>query len=266
MKLSLGSTTLCYERWTGPGFPIVLAHGLTDSRECWTRLVERLAPRHDVVAYDARGHGGSPPPEPSTPPDAAARDLVALVDALRLERPALLGHSMGAVTAAVAASLLGDRCRGVVLEDPPVWAAPGDGSGHAPKNDHWREWRARVVRRRALPEDAMRALLSEEAPDWHPLDREGWIRAQLAVDPIVFDTAHEMHADWYRHLAQVTCPVLLLTGEVERGGLVDAAAIGRLSACWREARVVVIRGAGHCIRRDRFETYAAAVEAFLGDC
>jgi N-formylmaleamate deformylase len=264
--LAIGTARIAYRRWRGPGFPVVLAHGLTDSHACWTRVVERLAPHHDVVAYDARGHGDSSAPDVDAAPDTPARDLVALVEALELERPALVGHSMGAVTVAVAASLLAARCRAVVLEDPPLRGDAGNRAGRPVRYDGWEQWRARVERRRGLAPAALEVECRDELASWHPLDRAGWVQAQRAVAPIAFDAPHEMYADWDRHLSRVTCPLLLVTGEPERGCLIDARALDRLAGRWNSARVVAIRGAGHCVRRDRFDAYWAAVSEFLQNC
>src|SRR5206468_243666 len=71
------------------------------------------------VAYDARGDGQSSAPEDGYSVDERAADLAALIDGLGLDRPAVVGHSMGADTAARAAALHPDLVRGVVLEDPP---------------------------------------------------------------------------------------------------------------------------------------------------
>lgn len=85
-----------------PGPPIVLLHGLTATRRyvvMGSRLLERSGYR--VIAYDARGHGrSSPAPEPGAYGyGRLARDLEAVLDALRIPRAALAGASMGAHTA-----------------------------------------------------------------------------------------------------------------------------------------------------------------------
>ena len=244
---------------------MVLAHGLTDSHACWTRVIAHLVARHEVVAYDARGHGDSSAPDTGDAPDAPALDLVALVDALGLERPALVGHSMGAVTVAVAAALLGDRCRAAVLEDPPMRGDATNRAGRPVRYSGWSEWRERVQRRCRLTPDELLAECRDELANWHPDDRAGWVEAQAAVDPGVFDAPHEMYADWYRHLDRVACPVLIITGEPERGCLLSAADLDRLRRQARDARVARIPGAGHSVRRDRFEAYWAAVDAFLSE-
>ena len=50
---------IAYER-TGSGPPLVLVHGITESRHSWAPLIPSLAERFDVVAVDLRGHGNRP--------------------------------------------------------------------------------------------------------------------------------------------------------------------------------------------------------------
>ncbi|HEV3318284.1 MAG TPA: alpha/beta hydrolase [Solirubrobacteraceae bacterium] len=85
----------------GTGPPIVLLHGLTATRRyvvMGSRLLERSGRR--VIAYDARGHGGSTPAPKSGAYgyDRLARDLQAVLDSLDIERATLAGASMGAHT------------------------------------------------------------------------------------------------------------------------------------------------------------------------
>ncbi len=86
----------------GEGAPIVLLHGLTATRRyllMGSRALERSG--YATIAYDARGHGHS---SPAPAPDAytyelLAQDLLAVLDALEIERAVLAGASMGAHTA-----------------------------------------------------------------------------------------------------------------------------------------------------------------------
>jgi pimeloyl-ACP methyl ester carboxylesterase len=85
----------------GAGSPIVLLHGLTGTRRyvvMGSRLLERSGRR--VVAYDARGHGhsGPAPAADAYAYDRLARDLLAVLDTLQIERATLAGASMGAQT------------------------------------------------------------------------------------------------------------------------------------------------------------------------
>jgi pimeloyl-ACP methyl ester carboxylesterase len=108
----------------GNGPDLLLLHGGADNVETWRELAPLLTPRFRVAAYDARGHGRSP-----TPDEASVRQMVddvfAVADELRLERPLLVGHSMGGINALLAAAEA-DRFAGVVALDavPRWWSRP----------------------------------------------------------------------------------------------------------------------------------------------
>jgi pimeloyl-ACP methyl ester carboxylesterase len=87
---------LAFDR-TGSGDPLVLVHGLGSARTTWLPLLPALSLRYDVIAVDLPGHGESPPlprTEPATPRRLAKR-LAALLDELGLERPHVMGSSLG---------------------------------------------------------------------------------------------------------------------------------------------------------------------------
>jgi pimeloyl-ACP methyl ester carboxylesterase len=115
----------------GDGRPLVLLHGLSATRRNvvqGSRLLVRAGYR--LVAYDARGHGESEPPPA---PDAYEyRDLVddleAVLDALAIERPVLVGSSMGAATAITWALEHPQRVPALVQITPAYRGVPpGDG-------------------------------------------------------------------------------------------------------------------------------------------
>ena len=108
-----GSLTLRGEQAGPVGAPaVVLLHGVSATRRNVVHGSRHLARRgYRMVAYDARGHGDS---DPAPSPDAygypeLVDDLRAVLDELGLERPVLVGASMGAATALAFA--LEDRAR-----------------------------------------------------------------------------------------------------------------------------------------------------------
>lgn len=111
----------------GEGPAVVLLHGLTATRRyvlLGSRNLERSGLR--LIAYDARGHGESGPPED---PEAyeysdLATDLVAVLDSRKLGSAVLVGNSMGTHTAAAFALAHPDRVRGLVLVTPAYTGAP----------------------------------------------------------------------------------------------------------------------------------------------
>src|SRR5262245_46688680 len=89
------------ERGHGP--LLVLLHGITASARVWDPVAERLAARYRVVAVDQRGHGLSEAPEHGYGADEFAHDVQALVEDLDSGPAVVMGHSMGARNALVAA-------------------------------------------------------------------------------------------------------------------------------------------------------------------
>ena len=97
-RIEVGRLTIAFER-SGDGPPLILLHGgLSDHRE-WRRQLDGLSEEFTVVAWDAPGCGGSSdPPESFRMPDYADC-LAALIEALGLERPHVLGLSWGSTLA-----------------------------------------------------------------------------------------------------------------------------------------------------------------------
>ncbi|MGC8640878.1 MAG: alpha/beta fold hydrolase [Isosphaeraceae bacterium] len=104
----------------GSGPDVVLIHGLTGDLSIWflARAVGALAASHRVTVYDLRGHGYSDAPAEGYTSGDHARDLIALLDVLGIDRASLVGHSFGAVIAMHAAVLTPHRIEALVLSDP----------------------------------------------------------------------------------------------------------------------------------------------------
>lgn len=95
---------------------VLLIHGVTASHLSWPFVAERL-PHARVIAPDLRGRGRSNALAGSAGLDAHARDLVAVLDALGVQRCVVVGHSMGAFVALVLGDRHPERVSRVVLVD-----------------------------------------------------------------------------------------------------------------------------------------------------
>ncbi len=99
-------TTISYsEQGSGDGPAVLLVHGITESTPSWEPVIDRLVGSHRVVSLDLRGHGASGTAE-RYDLEAMAGDVVAVSMAAGLEKPHLVGHSLGgAVVSAVGAAM-----------------------------------------------------------------------------------------------------------------------------------------------------------------
>ncbi|HMO55969.1 MAG TPA: alpha/beta hydrolase [Roseiflexaceae bacterium] len=259
--LEIRGVRLRYHRTGGGGEAVVLVHGLTDHGLYWSALARELAHDYDVVFYDSRGHGAS-----GTSPDGyelttLAADLVALVQALGLQRPALIGHSMGGSTASLAAATTPGLFRALILEDP-VWSS-GTGGPPLDLNERRLQWREQIRARQQRDRATLLAEVQAESPSWSAEDYERWIDSKLAVRPEALDVMPSLARNWLADAQQIDCPLLVLTGEPERGAIVDPIAEQALLAAQPLARVLRLSGTGHQVRRERFDAYLPAVREFL---
>jgi pimeloyl-ACP methyl ester carboxylesterase len=103
----------------GDGPPAVLLHGLACGQRMWFHQVRALRSRFRVITYDQRGHGGTDTPAATTGYSAAllARDLVGVLDALEIERAAIVGFSLGGGPALALAASQPYRVSRLVLAD-----------------------------------------------------------------------------------------------------------------------------------------------------
>jgi pimeloyl-ACP methyl ester carboxylesterase len=102
----------------GSGRPLVLVHGIAESRRIWDPLVAPfLTAGYRVIAVDLRGHGGSSRVAPYDLATMAA-DLAAVLEVEGADDALLVGHSLGGVV--VSAYAAGGPCRGVVNVDQPL--------------------------------------------------------------------------------------------------------------------------------------------------
>lgn len=232
----------------------MLAHGLTDSAACWDRVADVLATYYDVVRYDARGHGASDRASGYSV-ELQTSDLTGLVGSLGLDRPVLVGHSMGSVHAALTAAEV--DVRALVLEDPHWPEVPEDGTKDVDAS------RRSVIEVAALTKAERRACGRAEHPTWADVDIEAWVQAQEEVDPDAVNWFGSWRTTnrWRDHVSRLDCPGLLVTGD--RSPTVTPAAAAQAKELWPQLQTVRIAGAGHNVRRDQFEPYWRAVSAFL---
>jgi len=83
---------------------LLLHHGLASSQRIWDLMLPSLTRHFRVVTYDARGHGLSAKPSSGYGFEHTRADALAVIRSARLRRPAIVGHSWGAMVALDAAA------------------------------------------------------------------------------------------------------------------------------------------------------------------
>lgn len=237
--------------------PLVLLHAFPVDARMWDAVRAPLSERLRLITPDQRGLGRSPLPETDREPDLAdaARDVVALLDRLGLDKVVLGGCSMGGYLTMAVLRLAPERVGGLVFIDTKA-------SADAPESARARhDVAARVEAEGAgwMPEALTPGLLAENArPEvvgrlrelitTQPPSGIAWAARAMAARPDSFET-----------LRSANVPALVVVGEED--GLTPLEEANALVEALPDATLVVLPEAGHLTP---LEDPAGVVEAILG--
>ncbi len=244
---------------------LLLLHGLTDSGEGWPEAVDHWKDQYAIVTVDQRGHGRSPRFTPDQrqhhPGEVLVDDALHLLE--QLERPVLLGHSLGGAVALTAGVRRPDLVRALVLEDP----APLDPGEPVRDPTRGEAYAAGLRPSREAPDDeALLRSRREQHPDWPDSELLVTGRAEQQTD-LDFLEAGEWKplTPWPDLVARLEVPTLVVSGDAAGELCVDdAMEDGFRRAGNPHLELVRVPGAGHCVRRDQPTRFYSVVDDWLG--
>lgn len=105
-----------YYRHFGEGKPLIILHGLFGQSDNWVTIGRNLSARFSVYIPDLRNHGRSPHSAVHSYP-ALADDLAGFIETHAIEKPVLIGHSMGGKTAMAFALSHPEKVAGLAVVD-----------------------------------------------------------------------------------------------------------------------------------------------------
>lgn len=259
-KVPVGDGIKLFYTRTGQGEKpaLVLAHGLTDNGLCWHQLASDLEADYDVIMYDAYGHGKSSRINPEKRFDLAA-DLHDLIEALKLEKPGLIGHSLGAATAAEYAAQHPSKPAALILEDPP-WLDEKIDLDEAKRT--LKDWKKRNLAAKKKTEKELLKLKKKEAPNWEEDILPEWAQAKHEVDPAIFEQLSGIY-EWKKLAKAIVVPTLIITGDVELGAIVSPQLGIEAIQLLEKGEFGHISEAGHRIRYEQYQPYLTMVKLFL---
>lgn len=256
----------------GQGLPLVLLHGFTGSSRSWDTLRAKLE-GIETITIDLPGHGrSSAPSDPARYAlDRSADDLARVLDALALERAAVLGYSLGGRAALRFALRHPPRACALLLESTsPGVSDPAARSARVASDEalahriecggveafigEWERlplWKSQ----RSLPA-AIRAELRGQRLANAPAGLANSLRgAGAAVDPPVTT-----------RLSEVRAPTLLIAGDLDPAYVAHA---HEMRAAMPGARLAIVTGSGHAVHLERPDELRRLVEEFVtgtADC
>ena len=240
--------------------PLILLHGFSDNGLCWIRAAQVLEKDYNLIMPDAHGHGLSYRVTPGQPLNLAA-DVAGLIQALELEKPALLGHSMGASTAASVAASHPELVGAILLEDP-VWLGemPAiDAEEDSGETDNRFQW---LLDFWGKSEAEIAAIGKAQSSTWADIEFGPWAASKLQLDRNILKVVLHLEP-WPEVVPRIACPTLLITADPELGALVDPQTAQQISNAWPLVQVEHINGAGHSIRREQFDAFMDVAVRFL---
>jgi N-formylmaleamate deformylase len=241
---------------------LVLAHGITDNGLCWHQFASDLEADFDIIMYDAYGHGKSSRVDPNKRFDLI-EDLNELINALNLEKPGVIGFSMGAVTAAGFAARYPEKLTALVLEDPP-WHEPQDGEKEEEEEiarNQARKKRNLAMKKKTVKE--LQKLKLKESPNWEEAILPEWAQSKHEFDPKFLDHFRLNGSKWRDLVNAISVPTLIVTGDNELGAQITPSLGVEAIQLLDKGEFGHISSAGHCVRYEQYQPYLTMVQLFL---
>jgi pimeloyl-ACP methyl ester carboxylesterase len=246
------------------GMPVVLIHGYTDNARDWVPLLPYLSKDFRLILVDLRGHGKSGKPDCCYTRFDFAYDIILLLDQLRVQKAAFVGHSLGSIVGQTLAEFWPQRTSRLVLISSTGGTPPGTPQ-KAPQFDF-----AAQIRQLKEPIEADSPFMVAWWDSPTPVNVE-FIRRQrkdaaqipLRVWIAILDQAlaGNQYDELQRTLPRLVAPTLLIWGS--KDPIMEEPARASLRAALPKAQVQTYEGLGHNPFWEDPRAVAKTVNAFL---
>ena len=258
MHIAANGISIHYEIAGPEGAPwLVFSNSLATNLSMWDDQAAALAGRFRVLRYDQRGHGGTEATSGRYTFDLLIEDVVALMQALGIERTNFVGLSMGGATAFGLAQRYPEKIDRLVVADSPCQSSPATA----------KPWEERIEIART---QGMEALLQSTLERWFPA-------ATLARHPPHVDKIREMirstpaagfigcaaalaDHDFRSGIAKVKAPTLFMVGSADG---TTPAAMRQMHAELPGSGFIELPDAGHISNTDQPAMFTEALQKFL---
>lgn len=247
-------TALYYEQ-TGSGPQLLFIHGMCGDADVWAGQVARLADRFTCITYDRRGHTRSTLGSAPESVETHAADAAALIEALHLDRPVVVGSSGGARITVELARSRPELFAGAVVSEPPIFSLEPEASRR-----FMGEVTATVgpAAQSGGPRAAVDAFFPLVCPGlWSGLDETGRDRLRANGQMMLAEFSGRPYELTRDQAAGIDLPVLVIAGTTSHPALRDIAAT--LARTLPDARLLTLEGSGHVTYVERPDDFSRAV-------
>lgn len=257
VKLSTGVRLQYIEQGNPAGTPVVFLHGITDSLHSFDLVLPHLPSSWRVFALSQRGHGDSSRPADGYAPRDFAADVAAFLDAHKIQRAVIVGHSMGSLVAQRFALDFPTRTQALVLAGTCASLR-----GHQGVQEFWDTTIAKL----RDPIDPKMVRGFQESTIHQPIPSaflDLAVKESLKVPARVWRAtfAGLMQTDHRAELARIKVPTLIVWGEKETYFLRPDQ--NALVAAIKGARLVAWPDAGHALHWEHPQRFAQELTNFL---
>lgn len=264
--LHVGDVAMNVAEWPGDGPSVVMVHGWGVSWQVWLSVAPLLAKEFHVFAFDLRGHGRSGRVLDDHQRSTWAEDTVRLMERLTPDGALVVGHSLGGWISLALPSIAPGLATKIVSEDPYIGPnslvgdrARGDASRTLSRPD------AKAVES-ATSIEPLAAVIAAQNPHYSPEVVERLAKMQFRLDPALIrgrGTRSEPERNHDEMFPKIDCPVLLMHGNPEKGGIMDDAEAARVAGLIPDAQVVSWPHTGHNLHVARNFDFVKTVRRFL---
>jgi 2-(acetamidomethylene)succinate hydrolase len=260
-QVDVGRITLNI-REAGAGRPVIFLHGITANGAVWDPILLNLQDAFRAIGVDQRGHGRSGKPASGYTAEDFSQDVLDLVQALGGTPAIIVGHSLGARNAVVAATMRPDLVAGVVAIDftPYIETEVLDAlearvvGGDRSFSSHDEIIDYLGARYPRMPRDALerRAL--------HGYREQDGVFLPLADASAMAATARSLREDFEAPVRDVRRPVLMVRGQESK--LVSVAAFDRTVRLRPDLPTLVVADTDHYVPEEAPLVVANAIRDF----
>jgi pimeloyl-ACP methyl ester carboxylesterase len=274
-----------YHAIPNPGKPtVVMVHGITDNGLSWTTLTRDLEKSYDIYMIDARGHGLSDPFTDADDGTTQVKDVVGFIQAMKIEKPILMGHSLGGATVMRVGADYADLPRAVIMLDPagingtprpataaapapvpsPATAAAAAPAERRPGSMNMFTSPETLVAQNNDTQENYVATCARQTPLWDPADCQYWALSKRqyhgAYTPAQQQALRGVMATGDA-LSRIVVPTIILKADTSAEGRENNL---RAAAVMKNGSLVHIDGAGHNLHHDKRARTVEVLNAFLG--
>ncbi|ALR18913.1 hypothetical protein PN96_21745 [Vibrio natriegens NBRC 15636 = ATCC 14048 = DSM 759] len=247
---------MAYVEWGNPDAePVVLVHGYSDNSRAYSTIAPYLNDKH-YFAVDLRGHGNTSAPTCCYYIGNYAEDVSDFINVMKLKSPALVGHSLGSITAGTLASIHPKQISKLVLISSAVKMNPDVSKWLYdtvttlnypldPKGDFiQKEWAPN-------PGDMDEKMLSKLRQEEAAMPQNAWVGTIKGLEIM----------DWSLAARHISVPTLIMWGDQDE--LMQEKQNNDLQKAIPDAKMIVYKGLGHSMYWQQPERCAKDLMSFI---